>query len=71
MQHPPYEEGDEGDGGGGGDSPPPPLPPRASKILLEHQMENSPPLPPRNPNLAVNQLDTVVPISPRPSPGDR
>ncbi|XP_070207238.1 uncharacterized protein [Littorina saxatilis] len=53
-------------------TPPPPLPPRASKVLKEMPVENSPPLPPRNPNLGVN-LDMVIPITPPIrglSPGD-
>lgn len=45
-------------------TPPPPLPPRAAKVLKEHTVDNSPPLPPRNPNLTVS-LDVVIPVSPR------
>ncbi|XP_076451935.1 uncharacterized protein LOC143287661 isoform X2 [Babylonia areolata] len=60
------QQGEEDDQGGVA-TPPPPLPPRASKVLKEMSVENSPPLPPRNPAAAASLrvgLDVVVPITP-------
>ncbi|KAK7473326.1 hypothetical protein BaRGS_00035458 [Batillaria attramentaria] len=66
----PKMQGDEDDKGV--PTPPPPLPPRASKVINQPNVENSPPLPPRNPmaggssTLGVS-LDVVVPITPPPN----
>ncbi|KAK6176851.1 hypothetical protein SNE40_015072 [Patella caerulea] len=42
---------------------PPPLPPRASVLLQQPSVENSPPLPPRNSDPRLS-LDMVIPVSP-------